>query len=143
MFPLPAGSASADVFAGAEGRGNRCGKGNKKRPLPNGRGLCYLSVVEKSAAAGAGAAGAGAASSATADRVGGGDGKSRAVPGFNKVHFNRSAGVQQIFFNQKGEAVFCKSFVVVFWLIQSQSQGWASSAALHQGDANGGINIIL
>ena len=100
-------------------------------------------MVKKSAAAGTGAAGTGAATTAATNRIGGGDGESGAITGFNKIYLDGATGTQQVLFDQKGEVVFFKSSVVLFWLIQSQSQRWACSAALHEGDANGGIDIVL
>jgi len=110
---------------------------DKKSPLPIGRGL-FLSCVERlSAAAGSGTAGAGTASAATTNRVGRGDGETGTVTGLNKIYLDISAGRKKIFFHKKGEAVFCKCFIIFFWLIQSQSQRRAGSAALHECDSNG------
>jgi hypothetical protein len=116
--------------------GGTSGKENKKRPLPIGRGLLLLYLRIFSAAARSGAAGAGTASAA-ANRVGGSDGETGTVTGLNKIHLDGSTGRKQIFFHKKGETVFLKGFVVVFWLIQSQSQGRACSAALHESNSNG------
>ena len=33
--------------------------------------------------------------------------------------------------------------IIVFLLIQSKSKGWASSAALHQGNTNSRIDTVL
>jgi hypothetical protein len=99
-----------------------CTRKKKKRPLPkSAEAFGYsLSGLESTAAA-TGAAGTGTATAA-AHRVGGGDGKTGTVAGLDKVYLDGAAGGEEALFPQKADAVFFKSLIVLFWLIQSQSQ---------------------
>ncbi len=47
-------------------------------------------------------AGTGAAAATTAERISGGDGKSRAVASFNEIDLDAAAFIKQAFFHQKG-----------------------------------------
>jgi len=85
----------------------------------------------------------GTATAAAAKRGGGGDGKTGPVPSLNEIDLHGAASLQQAFFHKKGQAAFLKHFIAIFWLIQSQSKGWATSAALHQSDANGRTDFVL
>jgi len=107
---------------GRKSRSSSGPKAEKKAPAKTAGAFVLLSIVEKSAAAGAGVAGAGAASTATADRVGGGDGETGAVPGLDKIYLDGATGGEQSFFHQKADTIFFKRLIVVFWLVQSQSQ---------------------
>ncbi len=80
---------------------------------------------------------------ATTQRVGGGDGKSGPVSGFNEINFDGSAPFQQIIVNQKLQAAILVHFVAILWLIQSQPKRWATSATLHQCDANCRTDVVL
>ena len=98
-------------------------KRNKKSPCQGRQGLFLVTDLKDglSAAAGAGAAGTGAAATTT-DRVCRGNGKTGAVASLDKVDFDFATRGEQVFFNEEGEIIFCESFVVFFWLIQSQTQ---------------------
>ena len=63
-----------------------------------------------------------AAATTTTDRVAGGDSKTGAWPCFDVFNLDRAAGVQQALFNEELEVIVIVHFIVVFWLIQSQSQ---------------------
>jgi hypothetical protein len=88
-------------------------------------------------------AGTGAATPAPANGVAGGDAKARTGSGIHKINADGAAGVKQTLFHQKFQAAILKNFISVFWLIQSQAQRGACSAALHKGNAQSRINIIL
>ena len=121
----------------AENKKGLCRKG--QRPETKYR---ITAALSGSTAAGTGSAGAGTATT-TADRIGRGDGETRAVTGIDKVNLDVAATVKQIFLDQKSQVIFSKRFVIFFWLIQSQSQRGTSSAALHQRDADSGVDIVL
>jgi hypothetical protein len=77
----------------------------------------------ESAAATAGATGAGTATAASfAHRIFRGNGKTGTVSGVKKIHLNGTTGCQQSLLHQKLNTIFFKRLVIVFWLIQSQSQ---------------------
>ena len=108
------------------GAGRENEKGMKQtRPLPGqdrgraGKNTDYSD--RQSAAAASGAAGTRAAATA-ANRVGGGDGETGTVPGLDKIYLDGTTGGEQSFFHQKADTIFFKSLIVVFWLVQSQSQ---------------------
>ena len=114
----------------------------KKASAGGDRGLTLKQWQGRSVSAGSGAAGSGAAT-ATSYRITGGDGETGAIACLEKVDLNGAGGGEQSFFHQKSNPVFFKSFIIFFWLIQSQSQRRACSATLHQSDADCWINIIL
>ena len=116
----------------------RCGK--KKSPLAKGgkragsREICGVSTA---------GSGAGSTTATAAQRIGGGDGKPGTVSGFDEVNFDGTATVLEIFVHQEFQAAFLIHFIAVFWLIQSQTQRWATSATLHQCDANSRTDLVL
>ena len=86
---------------------------------------------------------AGSTTATAAQRIGGGDGKPGTVSGFDEIYFNGTATILEFFVHQKFQAVFLIHFITVFWLIQSQAQRWATSATLHQCDANCRTDLVL
>ena len=86
---------------------------------------------------------AGSTTATAAQRIGGGDGKPGTVSGFDEVNFNGTATFLEVFFHQEFQVAFLIHFVAVFWLIQSQTQRWATSATLHQCDANSRTDLVL
>jgi|GEM_PF-6312257 len=95
----------------------------KKSPLPDtARGLAGIKKRHVASAAGSSAGTSAAAASAAAERVGGSDGKARAVAGVNEINLDGAASLHQIFVHQKLQPAFFKCLVAVFWLIQSQSK---------------------
>ena len=89
------------------------------------------------------AAGTGTAAAATTEGIGRGDGKTGTVAGLDEINLDGAASTQQFIIHQEFQPVFLKRFVTVFWLIQSQSKGRATSPALHQGDADGRTDLVL
>ena len=117
--------------------------GAKKYPRANlCTGVRVLKNKNKLTAA-AGTATLTAAATAATDRFGWTDWKSRSHTCIDKINFDWFAGVQQIVVNQKGQSILLILCISFFWLIQSQSQRWARSAAWHKGDTKGRINLIL
>lgn len=109
--------------------------------------------LNASTAAAAGVAGAAAgrtsgtagtaATAATADGYRRGDGETGPRPGINKVNLDLLALDQKGFIYQEFNSVLIKNVVVVFWLIQSQSQRGAGSTALHNSYADRRIDAVL
>ena len=86
---------------------------------------------------------AGSTTATAAQRIRGGDGKPGTISGFDEVNFNGTATFLEVFFHQEFQVAFLIHFVAVFWLIQSQTQRWATSATLHQCDANSRTDLVL
>jgi hypothetical protein len=63
--------------------------------------------------------------------------------GINEIDLDLTAVVDQAFIHEKLQSIEIEDFVVFFWLIQSQAQGGPGSATLHDGNTNGGVNIVL
>ena len=61
----------------------------------------------------------------------------------DKINFDGSAGGKQAVVNHKSQTILLIFCIVVFWLVQSQTQGRASSTAAHDCDTKGRINIVL
>ena len=59
-----------------------------------------------------------------------------------EVNAERAALFVKIFIKQEGETFYFKTFIVIFWLVQSQCQPGASSATSGQVDADGGPIFI-
>ena len=114
--------------------------GKKKNPLAAGDKRAGSQECCGESTAGSGA---GSTTATAAQRIGGGDGKPGTVSGFDEVNFNGTATFLEVFFHQEFQVAFLIHFVAVFWLIQSQSQRWATSATLHQGDANSRTDLVL
>ncbi|MBU1234686.1 MAG: hypothetical protein KKD01_16955 [Proteobacteria bacterium] len=73
-------------------------------------------------AAAARSARTGTASSTSANGVGGSYSESGAGACVDKFDTDCTAGTHQTFFYEKFKAIVFKNIVVIFWLIQSQSQ---------------------
>lgn len=84
-----------------------------------------------------------AAATPLAQRVGGGYAESGSWAGINIFYINGTTAIQQSLFYKKLNAVVLENRVVVFWLIQSQSQRGTGSATLHQGDTQSRIDVVL
>ncbi len=76
----------------------------------------------RSTATSSGSTGTGTTTATAAKWVGRGNGKTGAVSRIKKIYLDSTAGGKQSLFNQKINTIFCKSLIVVFWLVQSQSQ---------------------
>ncbi len=63
-----------------------------------------------------------ATASTTADGIAGSDSESGSWSCFDIFHFDGTAGVKQALFNQELETIVVVHFIIIFWLIQSQSQ---------------------
>jgi len=93
----------------------------EKNKLVNpGVGIHQLKSQIKSAAA-TRPAGTGTAS-ATTNGVGGCDSKTGTGTRVDKLNFDGTAGIHKTFFNQKSKIILVVNIVIIFWLIQSQSQ---------------------
>ena len=119
-------------------------QGIKKRgPLQN-RVLLESSCPFLSVAAGpAWAAWRRTACASCVDRICWRNGESGSEACVDEINFYVTAVFHEIVFYQKGQLFKSKGFVVFFWLIQSQSKRRASSAALHDRNAQSGIDFVL
>ncbi len=81
--------------------------------------------------------------SASAQWIGGSYTESGSWAGIDKFNTDGATRFQEAFFYKKLHAVTLKNFIVVFWLIKSQSKRWAGTAALHKGNPESGINVAL
>ena len=126
---------------------------NKKK-APDQKGQRLFSEINSSTAAAAGVAGAtatgitagaagAAATTATADGYRRRDGETGPGAGIDEINLDLLALNQKGFVYQELNAFLIKNVVVVFWLIQSQSQRGSGSAALHDGYADRRINTVL
>ncbi len=75
--------------------------------------------------------------------VGCGNGKTGTVTRFDKIHFDGAAALQELIFHYKLESAFLKNLVIILWLIQSQTQRGAASAALHQSHPHRRLDLVL
>ncbi len=73
-------------------------------------------------AAGTTTARAAAAAATTCQGNLGGNGKTGTGASIDKINEDLTAGNQQSFFYQEFEAFLIDNFIIIFWLIQSQSQ---------------------
>ena len=70
----------------------------------------------------AAAATSAATAATTANGDGGGDGETGTHAGLHEINFDISATLHQLIVNKKGDIFMLYLFVILFWLIQSQSQ---------------------
>jgi hypothetical protein len=111
----------------------------KKKPPTKAGGFCKLA---KLSAATAGSATT-PATTATTYRNPGRDGETRTHAAVDEINLDITAVFHQFVVNQESQFTFLDLHIVFFWLIQSQAQRGASSAALHQGYPQSRIDIIL
>jgi len=117
--------------------------GNRQKKSPhavNGKGADFPEIDTVSTAGSA--TGTGTAATA-AERIGSSNGKPGPISGFNEIHFDGPAFILQICIDKKFQAAFLVHFIAIFWLIQSQPKRWATSATLHQRDANSRTDLVL
>jgi len=126
----------------AQKEGQYFSRGKKEEaPMPLvARGLRFVLCLDARSTARSAAR---SATAAAAQRIGRGDGKSGSITGFNEINLHGTALFLQIGIDKKLQAAFLVHFIAIFWLIQSQAQRWATSATLHQCDANRRTDLVL
>jgi hypothetical protein len=101
-------------------------------------------AIQSAAARSAAPAGTAAAPTATAtEGHGRGDAETGTGSGVDEVYLDDSTLITEAVVQQKFNSTMFIRRIVFLWLIQSQSQRGTGSPTLHQGNAYGGIDIVI
>ncbi len=71
---------------------------------------------------------------ATTNRIAGSNAKSGTWASIDIIDINCTTCSQKAFLYEELQTAVFKNFIIIFWLIQSQTQRGACSATLHQGN---------